>query len=80
MLEWDLRSLELEFYTSKHATTIAAICVKLSDYEEEAIRKTKYLGREVTAHQYEESDHPGRTLTCMLHKPWASVYVEELLD
>lgn len=65
-LEKEIRASELMFYQSGVPTHLAFMREKISEFEEEAVRETRFLGKDAKARNYGEGDGPGRTLATTL--------------
>ncbi|KAJ1188534.1 hypothetical protein NDU88_005295 [Pleurodeles waltl] len=78
--EQEIRTLDTQYFTSKDAGTLVNIHDKLMEFQEEALRETRYLYRNAQAQCYGEGDRPGKILAGLLRPPWALGYIAQLYD
>lgn len=72
--------MELNYFDTNDPLHLAPIRGKISEFEEEANREIKFLGKYVTARHYEEGDQPGKMLANILKPSHSSPYITEILD
>lgn len=77
-LEKELKQLEQRQIVAPASAITAQIRQKLTEFQEEAERETKFLYKYAQARRYGGGDRPGKTLAALLRAPRGSSFITEL--